>query len=143
MKNCECCNNEHDGSYGYGRFCSMKCARCFSTKKNRSLINEKISILRKLQKHPDVIKICKQCHKEFVVYWYRRTHTFCSNSCASSNRNIGKKCSDYQKNKISNSVLQNYKDGKKVYGGFTKWYTYKDLKVQGIFELRTCKILDT
>ena len=37
-----------------------------------------------------------------------------------------------------------FKDGKiKVTGGTTKWYQYKDIKVQGTFELRTCKILDS
>jgi len=30
---CEKCGNEHDGSYGSGRFCSGVCARAFSTSK--------------------------------------------------------------------------------------------------------------
>ena len=41
---CEKCGIEHDGSYGSGRFCSQKCARSFSTSKNRDAINAKISI---------------------------------------------------------------------------------------------------
>ncbi len=41
--NCENCGNEHDRSYGSGRFCSSKCARGFSTRDKRSLINEKAS----------------------------------------------------------------------------------------------------
>jgi hypothetical protein len=41
MKLCENCNNVHDGSYGSGRFCTNKCARCFSTKGNRKDINKK------------------------------------------------------------------------------------------------------
>ena len=28
---CEKCNNQHDGKYGSGRFCSCECARSFST----------------------------------------------------------------------------------------------------------------
>ncbi|MFW5988461.1 MAG: HNH endonuclease signature motif containing protein [bacterium] len=40
---CENCGNEHDGSYGSGRFCSSKCARGFSTKSKRKEINEKVS----------------------------------------------------------------------------------------------------
>jgi len=43
MKKCENCRNEHDGSYGSGRFCSSKCARGFSTKLKRNEINEKVS----------------------------------------------------------------------------------------------------
>ena len=40
MKNCENCKNEHDGSYGSGRFCSIKCSRGFSTKEKRKEILE-------------------------------------------------------------------------------------------------------
>jgi hypothetical protein len=31
---CEKCNEEHDGSYGSGRFCSAECARSFSRNKD-------------------------------------------------------------------------------------------------------------
>lgn len=40
---CECCNNDHDASYGSGRFCSAKCARGFSTKAKRQEINHTVS----------------------------------------------------------------------------------------------------
>jgi hypothetical protein len=40
---CENCGTEHDGTYGSGRFCSKKCASCFSTKEKRKDINEKVS----------------------------------------------------------------------------------------------------
>lgn len=50
MKICENCNKEHDNSYASGRFCSQKCARSFSTKKNRKEINKKISKKLKGQK---------------------------------------------------------------------------------------------
>lgn len=40
---CEYCEKEHDGSYGSGRFCSPKCARTFSTSKNKEEINRKRS----------------------------------------------------------------------------------------------------
>lgn len=41
---CENCNKEHDGSYASGRFCCQSCARAFSTKVNRDIINAKRSI---------------------------------------------------------------------------------------------------
>lgn len=41
--NCECCELEHDGTYGSGRFCCKVCARAFSTKSKRKEINEKVS----------------------------------------------------------------------------------------------------
>lgn len=45
---CERCMNDHDGSYGSGRFCASKCARGFSTAEKRSDINTKVS--KKLQR---------------------------------------------------------------------------------------------
>jgi len=41
---CEMCGKEHDGKYGSGRFCSVKCARGFSTKEKRKSINERVSL---------------------------------------------------------------------------------------------------
>lgn len=40
---CEYCGKEHDGSYGSGRFCCVKCARGFSTKAKRKEISLKAS----------------------------------------------------------------------------------------------------
>ncbi len=41
---CENCGNEHGGSYGSGRFCSIKCAKSFATKERREEINKKVSL---------------------------------------------------------------------------------------------------
>ena len=77
MKKCENCEEEHGGEYGSGRFCSNKCARGFSTKANRSLINEKV----KLKLTIDIYKkICKECQNEFETKIKRLT--FCSNQCS-------------------------------------------------------------
>jgi len=40
---CENCEIEHNGEYGSGRFCSIKCAKSFSTKGGREKINKKVS----------------------------------------------------------------------------------------------------
>lgn len=40
---CENCSNEHDGTFGSGRFCSKPCSRSFSTKNKRADINAKVS----------------------------------------------------------------------------------------------------
>lgn len=40
---CEKCSEEHDGSYGSGRFCGVKCAKSFSTYNKRDAINQKVS----------------------------------------------------------------------------------------------------
>lgn len=68
MSNCENCENEHDGEYGSGRFCSSKCARGFSTKAKRNEINEKVSKKmtgRKLSNET----ILKITNNENVKYW--------------------------------------------------------------------------
>lgn len=40
---CEKCQNDHDGNYGSGRFCSKKCACSFSTHEKRQEISQKVS----------------------------------------------------------------------------------------------------
>jgi hypothetical protein len=46
---CENCNKNHNGEIGSGRFCSITCARSFSTKHKRKEINDKVSkILKKM-----------------------------------------------------------------------------------------------
>lgn len=57
---CELCKNKHNGTYASGRFCSSKCAKSFSTSKNRKEINLKVS---KKLKGPG--KKCKTCGTGF------------------------------------------------------------------------------
>jgi hypothetical protein len=85
---------------------------------------------------------CIACDSE--IPWDKRVNKYCNQSCCASFNNKGKPrvFTEETKLQISNSVKQSYIDGKKVYGGNTKWYSYKDIKVQGTYELRTCKILD-
>lgn len=40
---CEKCGKEHNGNYGSGRFCSLKCSKSFSTSLNRQEISAKLS----------------------------------------------------------------------------------------------------
>ena len=136
---CENCKKEHDGLFASGRFCSKKCSRAFSTKANRKEINEKVS--KKLLKKPKIL-ICPICTNEFITK--KSTQKYCSKSCAIKQRGgwknaLGKLTKeDWSRiNKASYANGHNY-----VAGGTTKWYEYKDIKVQGTYELRTCKILD-
>lgn len=70
---CENCGCSHDGSYGSGRFCSAKCARCFSTKRNRADISKKVST--KLLKRREIhqfktdfsIRYCSECGKQLGI----------------------------------------------------------------------------
>ena len=81
--NCENCENKHEGNYGSGRFCSSKCARGFSTKKNRKEINEKVS--KTLTKFDKIKKDCENCGKEFIKK--RKKTRFCSVTCSVRNTN--------------------------------------------------------
>ena len=89
MKLCENCNNEHDGLFGSGRFCSKKCSRAFSTKNKRKEINEKVSKKLKGSGQDDIKIICKFCKNIFIVHWNRRNQRCCSIKCSASYR-----CSD-------------------------------------------------
>ena len=144
MVNCENCGNEHNGEYGSGRFCSIKCARGFSTKVDRSLINKKISAKLKGSGHSNIKLICKECNKEFSIDWNKRNQQYCSRSCA------GKLKGDWNRahSRLSSedwSIInkKSYSDGRNtVGGGITKWYIYNGIKLQGTYELRTSKILE-
>jgi hypothetical protein len=149
MKYCENCGCKHDGSYGSGRFCSVKCSRGFSTKAKRKEINEKVSkSLRgnipwnRSNDYVDkfINKICPQCNKKFEIHYSKRNQKCCSISCASKLRGgwINHNKVDWSAvNKKSYANGHNY-----VSGGTTKWYDYNGIKVQGKYELRTCFILD-
>ena len=143
MKICENCGKEHEGTYGSGRFCSTKCSRGFSTKANRIDINKKIKI--KLIKNPQeaIQKICPVCETLFYVFWKKRNQLYCSKSCSIKKRGGWKIVENFTHEQWSAINKKSYENGHNfVSGGTTKWFNYKGTKVQGSYELRTCKILD-
>lgn len=75
---CENCSNKHQGKYGSGRFCSVNCARGFSTKSKRQEINKKIS--KRLKK--SVQKVCYSCNKPIC----RQNRSGLCRSCVKSNK---------------------------------------------------------
>lgn len=94
---CENCNNDHNGTYGSGRFCSIKCARGFSTKHKRREISNKVSAKmtgRKLteehkknlesannyNRKEKIIKNCIGCGVE-IRCRINDTRKFCKLSC--------------------------------------------------------------
>ena len=82
MLNCENCQSQHEGSYGSGRFCTPKCARSFSTKLNRSSINEKVSRTFTLKPTTRITKSCANCNKTFEIGFNKRHQNTCSRSCS-------------------------------------------------------------
>lgn len=85
---CENCGKEHDGSLRSGRFCSIRCARSFASKLNRSEKNKKISLAllerRRLGKTKTDFtpRYCKDCNSPigfrnktgYCVDCYRKFH---------------------------------------------------------------------
>ena len=84
MKKCENCGLEHQGDYGSGRFCNNKCARSYSTKNKRKLINEKVS--KKLKKnHIGVNRVCEVCGNK-IEPTKRHSIRTCGTSCSAKLR---------------------------------------------------------
>lgn len=138
---CEQCYNVHFGEFGSGRFCSSFCAHSFTGSQNRAQKNQKIS--KKLKGRNDYIhnkylqlleKKCLYCGNLFTTKNVDKL--YCSRSCSGHGR-------IFDSEKLSKAQLKAYADGtQRVGGGKTKWYKYGDVKVQGTYELRMCKILD-
>jgi very-short-patch-repair endonuclease len=107
--NCENCGNSHDGSYGSGRFCSVKCSRSFSTKNKRKEINKKVSLkLNGSDRGGMKIKnfICQECSS---VYEARKENSkFCSRSCSLKNKlkneSVKKKIAEGRKRYIKKAI---------------------------------------
>ena len=79
--------------------------------------------------------VCSLCNKVFYQTGYEmKSNKICV--CSDECRVV------YLPIHQSEQVKRQYQDGRRVYGGTTKWYTYKNIKVQGTYELRACKILD-
>lgn len=92
MNMCETCKNEHSGKYGSGRFCSTKCARSFSTSKDRKAINSKIG--KSLTGKPSFFlgklkvlreeRMCPKCKSTFTTRVKSNTR-YCSRKCGGFN----------------------------------------------------------
>jgi hypothetical protein len=95
--NCLNCEKLHLGEYGSGKFCSMKCARSFSTKNKRKEINKKVSIRMTGKKLSDehkknielstnfnrkqkVSKHCVACNKQLICNPSDK-RKYCSRKC--------------------------------------------------------------
>ncbi len=136
---CEKCDSPIDGTYASGRFCSLSCAnsRKYSEHK-RHEINEKIrkkllgapSKRKGVRRVPYADIVCP-CGKVFSVPRCLSTRKYCSRLCKA-------RFVDW-----SRASKNAFKRGTRtITGGHTKWFKYKDISVQGSYELRTCAILD-
>lgn len=142
---------EHYYNIGkYKKHCSRKCA-------NKRIITDsvKLKISNSLKSRNSVNnriktgittyeKICMNCLIEFSTVKYYQN--FCGKSCSTSYRNKNRKLSDETKLKLSESLKQQYKNGRPNYAGKTKWYELNTsngkIKVQGTYEVKAVEILE-
>jgi hypothetical protein len=115
-------------------FCSRGCAN------SRIMTNEtREKIRKKLTKDKKIVK-CEKCDINFETVNTKRK--YCSVTCKNS---IG--WDNHKKVDWSFVNKKSYKEGRNyVAGGTTKWFEVECskglIKVQGSYEVRTCKILD-
>lgn len=95
-----------------------------------------IGFVKKFSESKIYDKVCQQCTNLFKTK--NQTQKFCSKSCSSKsgwNNHNKVNWSEVNKKAYANGHNQ-------VAGGTSKWYDYKNIRVQGTYELRTCYILD-
>ena len=81
---CENCDQEHDGMYASGRFCSSKCSRSFATSKNRTEITRKMRETSSVTRTPAIVQVkCSHCDKSFIAAKGRK-RKFCSSKCSTT-----------------------------------------------------------
>ena len=93
----------------------------------------------------DIIeKKCLNCESKFNTK--SKNKQFCSRSCGSSYTNKNRKLSSKTKLKLSDSLKEQYKNGRLNYAGWTKWYELNTsngkIKVQGTYEVKAVEILE-
>jgi len=117
MQNCEICNSFHDGTYGSGRFCGLKCSKTFSSTCKKSSKNENISnsLKGRLRTRTLLVKNCLKCSNEFSTV--KTSKKYCSHHCAvlASNSN------DAVKEKLRIARIREIEKGNVGYGIKTEY----------------------
>lgn len=138
MKHCPKCNSSHEK---HGIFCSRKCANSRGPRSEEFKTKVKEKLLK-----PRIESICPECGKCFTQKKASNSQIFCNRTCKAKYTNrmsLADGVSKETKDKISLSRKNLFANGLlSVSGGRTDWIQYKNIKVQGSYELRTCVILD-
>jgi hypothetical protein len=151
--NCKECGEIFIPDNSSRKFCSRNCSG-LSSNRNRSIefrLKQSVSIKtseKAINSHVNRSENFRAAYEEnpkFCIIcnlpkpWSKRFTKTCGSS-ACIKKSIG---SPEQRAKISTARKKRFANGSlKVTGGNTKWLTYKNFKVQGSFEYRTCIILD-
>ena len=153
--NCERCGDEYtlhitEKMYKKGKYkknCSYKCANIrIHSKETKEKIKKSITkyVEKNIIKKTPFIKKCEWCDEKFKTM--NEKAKFCRKGCASSYSNVNRIFTYENRKNYSNSMKQQYKNGRKIYGGTTKWYDVETsngkIRVQGTYEVKMCEILD-
>lgn len=118
----KCCSKKCSGRYSQSFLDISKVSKKTKEAWKRGCYENSFEKLKKY-------KICPICCKRFYG-----NKIYCSLICL-KNSNINEKISNTRKEMFKNGQLN-------VTGGTTKWISYKNIRVQGSYEFRVCKILD-
>ena len=143
-KNCESKPGVKYSKYSSGDFCSIECAKAYSTKNKRNEINLKVSKTLKGRTTALLInKICPNCSKEFFVKKKHKNQKCCSVVCSRSLDSYKENVSQFRKELCSkiDERLRLREIGRK--GGFgKKGYTNRGIYYQSTFEKSVFEYLD-
>ena len=80
MRKCERCEEEHEGTYGSGRFCSISCA---NTRVHTQETKNKIQNTQQIyyNKLPKRTKQCEWCEEKFIINTSTKNNKYCSLPC--------------------------------------------------------------
>lgn len=146
---CKKCKKDFVPSKGLVNYCSLSCRNSNPKSKEVRLKisnllknSDKVKLFNKKRKGKDLDKVCLFCGNNYITR--RKSQKFCCRKCADKGTEKGgwKHIVDLNLN-WSEINKKSYSDGNNyVAGGTTRWYRYKEIKVQGTYELRVCIILD-
>jgi len=125
----------------YKKCCCIKCAKTWTQKfvdykqvsktLKTGYQTGKYKSYERLKKY----KICEICGARYLG-----GRTTCSDECSKIRQKRNRK---FISQKISETRKKMFREGSlAITGGTTKWIKYKNIKVQGSYEYRTCVILD-
>ncbi len=135
---CENCNKECFEKYGSGRFCSIKCAKSYSTKEKRNEINNKVS--KKLKKYKFkklYVKKCSGCGN--IYFTTSQSKIYCSTHCSHKYAQLGKH-KKHGKDRKKGSGGYRHKGGKSKVFKYINWLGYEMYLNKD--EIKVAKILD-
>jgi hypothetical protein len=112
----------HEGNYGSGRFCNVKCARGYSTKMKRGEINNKVSSSVRRTCGTEFLT-CHKCHKqlpwthflEMAEKFGQNETKFCSESCRSAAKEMQNRSLAFRQ-KMSDAAIRRLERGDVWFG---------------------------